>query len=78
MRRKGKKEHYYLVMGKDGFNPELFITKTQVAQYVGVSTSTLIRYFRKSDKYEGEHYDVWQNVRVNRLKVGFAVRNRGY
>lgn len=61
-------------MSKDGYHPELFITKTQVAEYIGVSTKTLLRNFKKSDKYEGKEYNAWENVKVNRLKGGFAMK----
>ena len=73
---KKKVKTYYIGLIKANNTIKISITKTGIAQFLGISTDTIGRHMGKLLKYDTEEYTVWRKISIEKLKRGFAFKSR--
>jgi hypothetical protein len=51
----------------------LATSKAAIAKFIGISVDTLNRKLANTPSYADDKYSVWCNVRIRRIKRGFAL-----
>jgi len=63
----------YIALNKQDNNICASHTKTEIAQFLGIHPITLTRHLKDCSIYNNELYCVWKDVRVSKVRRGFAL-----
>jgi len=68
-----KKKTYYIGLNESK-NINICLTKTALAQFLGISVDTIRRRLNNQSSYHCDEYSIWSGVTIPKLKRGFAIK----